>query len=105
LVAWYRQGKIKVIGETSVPLPRCPQIPPCTGPESNTGVNVERPATDRLLSLSYILHAPTYSPFDRGKPKYSGGGGNLSQCLYVRHKSHMDRPGIEPWSPRWETGD
>ena len=29
---------------------------------------------------------------DRGKPKYSGK--NLSQCLFIHHKSHMDWPGI-----------
>jgi hypothetical protein len=39
---------------------------------------------------------------DKGKPKYSGK--NLSQCHFVHHKSHMDRPGIEPGSPRWEAG-
>jgi hypothetical protein len=39
----------------------------------------------------------------RGKPKYSGG--NVSQCHFVHHKSHMDRPGIEPGPPRREAGD
>jgi hypothetical protein len=40
---------------------------------------------------------------DRGKPKYSRK--NLSQCHFVRHKSHMDLPGIETVPPRWEAGD
>jgi hypothetical protein len=29
---------------------------------------------------------------DREKPKYSGK--NLSQCHFVKHKSHMEWPGI-----------
>jgi hypothetical protein len=40
---------------------------------------------------------------DRGKPKYSEK--NLSQCHFDHHKSHMDRPGIEPGCLRWEAGD
>ena len=44
-----------------------------------------------------------WNEIDRGKPKYSVR--NLSQCHVVHHTSHMDSPGIEPWSPRWETGD
>jgi hypothetical protein len=38
------------------------------------------------------------SEIDRGKPKFSRI--NLSQCHFVHHKSHMDRPGIEPGPPR-----
>ena len=30
---------------------------------------------------------------------------NLSSATFVRHKHHMDWPGIEPGSPRWEAGD
>jgi hypothetical protein len=40
---------------------------------------------------------------DRGIPKYSEK--NLSQCHFLHHKSHMDRPGNEPGRPRWEAGD
>ena len=40
---------------------------------------------------------------DRGKPKHSGK--TLSQRHFFHHKSHMDRSGIEPGPPRWETGD
>jgi hypothetical protein len=40
---------------------------------------------------------------DRGNPKYSEK--NLSQCHFVDHKSHMDRPGIEPGPPQSEVGD
>jgi hypothetical protein len=29
----------------------------------------------------------------------------LSQCHFVHHNSHMDRPGIDPRPPRWEAGD
>jgi hypothetical protein len=30
---------------------------------------------------------------------------NLSSATFVRHKHHMDWPGIEPGSPRWEVGE
>jgi hypothetical protein len=30
---------------------------------------------------------------------------NLPQCHSVHHKSHMNRPGMEPGPPRWEAGD
>jgi hypothetical protein len=29
-------------------------------------------------------------------------GANLLQCHFVRHKSHMTRPGREPGPPRWQ---
>jgi hypothetical protein len=38
-----------------------------------------------------------------GKLKYSKK--ILSQCHFVHHKSHMDRPGIEPGPPRLEASD
>jgi hypothetical protein len=44
-----------------------------------------------------------WNELDRGKPKYSGK--NMSQCHFVYYKSHINRPGIEPGSPRWEAGD
>jgi hypothetical protein len=44
-----------------------------------------------------------WNEIDRGKPKYSEK--NLSQCHLVHHKSHMDRPGIEPGPPLGEAGD
>jgi hypothetical protein len=40
---------------------------------------------------------------DRRKPKNSEK--NLSQCHFVRHKSHMDWPWHEPRCPWWEAGD
>jgi hypothetical protein len=43
-----------------------------------------------------------WNEIDRGKPKYSGK--RLSQSHFVHHKSHMDRPEIEPGPPRWEAG-
>jgi hypothetical protein len=44
-----------------------------------------------------------WNEIDRGKPKYSEK--NLSQCHFVYHKSHMDRPGIETGPPQGEAGD
>jgi hypothetical protein len=29
----------------------------------------------------------------------------LLQHHFVYHKSHMSRPGYEPWPQRWEAGD
>lgn len=29
---------------------------------------------------------------------------SLPQCQFVHHESHMALPGVEPGSPRWETG-
>lgn len=32
-------------------------------------------------------------------------GGNLLQCHFVHHESHMSCPGPELWPPPWETSD
>jgi hypothetical protein len=56
----------------------------------------------RFLCFS-ILMEQRWNEIDRGKPKYSEK--KLSQCHFVHHKSHMDRPGIEPGPPRLEASD
>jgi hypothetical protein len=38
-----------------------------------------------------------------GEPEILGE--NLSQCRFVRYKSHMTRPAVEHEPPRWEAGD
>jgi hypothetical protein len=50
-----------------------------------------------------ILMEQRWNELDRGKPKYSEQ--DLSQCHFVHHKFHMDRPGIKPGLPRWEAGN
>jgi hypothetical protein len=50
----------------------------------------------------FLVMEHWWNEIDRGKPKYSEK--NLSQCHSVRHKSHMDCPGIEPGPPPWEAG-
>jgi hypothetical protein len=32
-------------------------------------------------------------------------GGDVPQCNFVHHKSHMTWPGLEHGQPRWEAGD
>jgi hypothetical protein len=36
----------------------------------------------------FIVMEHWWNEIDKGKPKYSGK--NLSQCLFVHHKSHID---------------
>jgi hypothetical protein len=55
----------------------------------------------RVFSFFQVMEH-RWKETDRGKPKYSRK--NLSHCHFV-HKSHMDRPGIEPGPSRWEAGD
>jgi hypothetical protein len=50
-----------------------------------------------------ILMEHWWNKIDRGKLKYSEK--NLSQCRFVHHKSHLERPGIEPGPPRLGAGD
>jgi hypothetical protein len=44
-----------------------------------------------------------WNEIDGGKPKYLDK--NLFQCHFDHHKSHVDRPGIDPEPPRWEAGE
>jgi hypothetical protein len=57
----------------------------------------------RPLSDLHEYGDPVWNDVHGRKPKNPGG--NLSQCHLVRHKSHMDWPGIEHGPSRWEASD
>jgi hypothetical protein len=48
---------------------------------------------DEVFFCFSILMEQQWNEIDRGTPKYSEK--NLSQCHFVNHKSHKDRPEIE----------
>jgi hypothetical protein len=56
------------------------------------------PVIKSNIFLLFHLMEHRWNETDKGKPKYSEK--NLSQCHFVHHKLHMDRPGIEPGPPR-----
>jgi hypothetical protein len=63
-----------------------------------------QPLTGYVLSPGDRLNMePGLNGSDREKPKDSEK--NLSQCHFANLKSHMDRPGSEPGTPRWEARD
>jgi hypothetical protein len=68
-----------------------------------TGMGVS-PSTSvfRVSIVLFLVMEHWWDEIDRGKPKYSEK--NLSQCHFVRHKSHTDGPGIEPGPPWWDAG-
>jgi hypothetical protein len=43
---------------------------------------------DYYFFVLFLVMEHRWNEIDRGKPKYSGK--SLSQCHFVRHKSHMD---------------
>jgi hypothetical protein len=51
-----------------------------------------------IPQMLYDYGEPRWNVTERGNPKNSER--NLSQCYFVRHKSHMDRPGHKPGTPR-----
>jgi hypothetical protein len=57
----------------------------------------------RIPQMIWVWRATVEWYIDRVKPKNSEK--NLSQCHFVHHKSHMDWPGREPGSSRWEADD
>jgi hypothetical protein len=63
------------------------------------------PLTDILFisQMIYEYGERRWNDIDRGKPKKSEK--NLSQCHFIKHKSHMDWRGREPGNPRWEVGE
>jgi hypothetical protein len=56
-----------------------------------------------IPQMIWVWRATVEWYIDRGNPKKSEK--DLSHCYFVHHKSHMDWPGSEPGSPRWEDGD
>jgi hypothetical protein len=56
-----------------------------------------------IPQMMYECGEPWWNGIDRAKPKNVER--NLSQCHYVRLKSHMDWPACEPGPPRWEARD
>jgi hypothetical protein len=52
------------------------------------------------IFLFFQIMEHWWNEIDRGKTEELGE--NLSQCNFVDHKSLMDRPEIEPRTPRWE---
>jgi hypothetical protein len=70
----------------------------CYGRTAALRVIVQPCDEDEVFFCLSILMEHRWNEIDRGKPKYLER--NLSQCHFVYHKSHIDRPGIEPGPPR-----
>jgi hypothetical protein len=47
-----------------------------------------------IIFCAFLLMEQQWNEIDREKPKWKGN--DLSQCHNVHHKSHMNKPEIEP---------
>jgi hypothetical protein len=72
------------------------------GVESSWVHSALRPQIDVLCQTRVIMMMEKLVEWLVGETEVLGG--NLSQCRYAHHKSHM-LSALEPGQPRWEASD